>query len=76
MKCSWVKFKWKKKVVLTSVEKWIEFASNKVSIIIRRYSDQMKFAAYMALTFITLFHIILVPFCIILYMVVCFYASI
>jgi hypothetical protein len=31
----------------------------------------MRFAAYMAASFITFFHIILVLFCIIVYMVVC-----
>jgi hypothetical protein len=50
--------------VSTSVVKWSEGFSNRVSIIITRYTDHMKFYCF--------FHILLVPFCIIVYMVVCF----
>jgi len=50
--------------VSTSVMKWSEGLRNRVSIIIRRYTDHMKFYCF--------FHILLALFCIIAYMVVCF----
>jgi hypothetical protein len=53
--------------VSTSVVKWSEGLSNRVSIIVRKY-----IVAYMVVWFITFIHTLLVLFCIIVHVVVCF----
>jgi hypothetical protein len=42
--------------VSTSVVKWSNNLSSRVSAIVRSYIDHMRFVAYMAIPFIKLFH--------------------
>jgi len=63
-------------VVKCNWEKCSEVLSNRLSNIIRRYTDHTKFVVYMTFSFITLYHVLLVPFFIIVYMAVCLHVSV
>ena len=49
----------------------VSYLSSRLSNSIRSYIDHMNCVIFMAVPFITFFHILLVPFFIIVYMVVC-----
>jgi hypothetical protein len=58
--------------VSTSVVKWREDVSNMVSTITRRYIDHTMFAAYVAVSYFTVFLFLWFYLCITVYMVVYF----
>jgi hypothetical protein len=67
VKCSWVKFYMERSEVSTSVVKWSEGLSNRVSIIIRKYIDHIWLFHLSHF-----FHTLLFLSCIIVYVVICF----
>jgi hypothetical protein len=71
VRCIWVKFKLGDLNVDKCSELKLMF-TNRVSIIIKIYIDLMKFAVYVVVRCIIIFHTVLFLVCVIVCMVVCF----